>query len=175
LNKTKQLVYGGLCLALCVVLPLTFHSVANAGSIFLPMHIPVLACGLLCGWPYGLACGILGPVLSSVMTGMPPAGILPSMMLELAVYGLVSGLLSNAFRSKNSVLSIYLPLVCAMLAGRVASGIANALIFQAGSYSLKAWLTVSFATALPGILIQLLLIPAVILTLRKTKLAPMGA
>ena len=67
MTNTKRLILAGLCVALGIVLPVAFHSVANAGSIFLPMHIPVLLCGLICGWPYGLACGVIRPLLSSVM------------------------------------------------------------------------------------------------------------
>ena len=73
MRRTKNLIVAAMCTALCVVLPMAFHMIPNAGSIFLPMHLPVLLCGFLCGWPYGLCCGFLGPVLSSLLTGMPPA------------------------------------------------------------------------------------------------------
>ena len=165
-NSTKKMVYAAICVALGVVLPIAFHSVQNARSIFLPMHIPVLLCGLLCGPWYGLVCGILAPVLSSTLTGMPPAAILPSMVVELAVYGLVAGLMKKA--TKNNIIS----LIVAMLAGRVVSGLAKAFIFNAGSYSLKAWVTGSFVTALPGIIIQLILIPVIMIALEKAKLTP---
>ena len=165
-NSTRKMVYSAICAALGVVLPIAFHSVQNAGSIFLPMHIPVLLCGLLCGPWYGLACGILAPVLSSTLTGMPPAAILPSMIVELAVYGLVSGLMKKA--TKNNIIS----LVTAMLAGRIVSGLAKAFIFNAGSYGIKAWVTGSFVTALPGIIIQIVLIPIIMIALERAKLAP---
>lgn len=160
------MVYAAICVALGVVLPIAFHSIQNAGSIFLPMHIPVLLCGLLCGPWYGLACGILAPVLSSLLTGMPPSAILPSMICELAVYGLCSGIMKKM--TKNNIVS----LVVAMLAGRVVSGLAKALIFNAGNYSFKAWVTSSFVTALPGIIIQIILIPVLMLALEKAKLTP---
>ena len=76
MTTIKKMVMTAICIALCVVLPLLFHWVPNAGSVFLPMHIPVLLCGLLCGWPYGLVCGLLGPLVSS-FTGMPPLPVLP--------------------------------------------------------------------------------------------------
>lgn len=90
LSATKKLVFCAICVALCVVLPMAFHALGS-GTVFLPMHVPVLLCGLVCTWPYGVACGLLGPMLSSVLTSMPPTAILPSMMAELAVYGLVTG------------------------------------------------------------------------------------
>ena len=165
-NSTKKMVYAAICVALGVVLPIAFHSVQNAGSIFLPMHIPVLLCGLLCGPWYGLACGILAPLLSSLLTGMPPAAVLPSMLIELAVYGLCTGLLKKLVR--NNIVA----LIGAMLAGRIVSGLAKAFIFNPGNYGLKAWLTASFVTALPGIIIQLILIPLVMAALEKAKLVP---
>ncbi|MFR7743491.1 MAG: ECF transporter S component [Acutalibacteraceae bacterium] len=101
--SAKNLAFCALCIALCVVLPMAFHAIANAGPIFLPMHIPVLLCGLACGWPYGLVCGVLGPVLSGVLTGMPAPAVLPGMMVECGVYGLVSGLMMQLVHTKKAV------------------------------------------------------------------------
>ena len=89
--NTKQLVLAALCVALGVVLPVAFHSIPNAGSVLLPMHIPVLLCGLVCGPVYGLLSGILTPLLSSMITGMPPMAYLPGMLCELSAYGLAAG------------------------------------------------------------------------------------
>lgn len=170
MTNTKRLTLAGLCVALGVVLPIAFHSVANAGSIFLPMHIPVLLCGLICGWPYGLACGVLAPLLSSLITGMPPMAYLPSMLCELAVYGFVSGLLMRYVKTGKLLADLYLSLIGAMLAGRVVFGLLNALLFQAGEYSVVLWTTAAFVTALPGIVIQLAVIPVLVLALKKAKL-----
>ena len=150
MNQTVKLTISGACVALGVVLPIAFHSIPNAGSIFLPMHIPVLLCGLLCGPLYGLLCGILAPLISSFVTGMPPMAILPGMTAELAVYGLISGLLIQKLPVKKPLASIYL-----------------SLIFRAGQYSLQVWVTGSFITALPGIVIQLILIPVMVVALQK--------
>lgn len=167
MNKTAQLTLAGVCVALGIVLPIAFHSIPNAGSIFLPMHIPVLLCGLICGPLYGLLCGILAPLLSSLITGMPPMAILPGMVLELAVYGLVSGLLIHSLPIKSTVTRIYIALIAAMIAGRIVSGVVNALIFHAGSYSFQIWITGAFIKALPGIIIQLILIPILVFALQK--------
>ena len=99
MTKTKRSVLTAVCIALCVVLPMAFHAVPNAGQIFLPMHIPVLLAGLCCGWPFGLLAGVAGPLLSSLFTGMPPLAYLPSMLCELALYGLLSGAFSSRLRS----------------------------------------------------------------------------
>ena len=172
MNSIKRMTLTAVCVALCVVLPIAFHSIPNAGSVFLPMHIPVLICGLICGWPYGLLCGLLGPLLSSVLTGMPPAAVLPAMMVECGTYGMVSGLVLKVIRTRSTYADLYIALVVAMLAGRVVSGIAKALIFSPGM-ALSAWVTASFVTAIPGIVIQLVFLPSVVFTLMKAKLIPM--
>ena len=166
MNTTKKLVFAALCTAIGVVLPQAFHMIPNAGSIFLPMHIPVLFCGLVCGPVYGAACGGAACLLSHLLTGMPPAAVFPGMICELIVYGLVAGLMSMLLKNRN-IGTIYIELIVAMLAGRVVSGILNALIFRAGAYSMQAWITASFVTALPGIAIQLVLIPVLVSRLKK--------
>ena len=167
-NSTKQLIICALCIGLGLVLPSFFHMFGGTGAVMLPMHIPVLICGFICGWPYGIACGAILPLLSSVLTGMPP--IFPiglAMMFELATYGAVAGLLFKK-------LDVYPSLVGAMLTGRVISGVANTILLgMAGrNYSLQVFLTASFITALPGIIVQLVVIPLLMIALVKAGLIP---
>lgn len=171
LSPVRRTVLAALCIALCVVLPIAFHSIPNAGSVILPMHIPVLVCGMICGWPYGFICGLLGPLVSSLLTGMPPAAYLPPMMVECATYGAATGLLLKFVRTRNLTADLYISLIGAMLLGRVVSGIAKALIFTPGM-AMSMWITSSFVTALPGIVIQLVLIPQIIRILMKAKYLP---
>ena len=138
LNKS---ILTALCIALCVVLPMTLHAIPKGGVLFSPMHLPVLLCGLVCGAPFGLVCGILGPLVSSLLTGMPVFGYMPVMMIELGLYGLISGLVMQFLRSGKLVVDLYAALVIAMLGGRVITGILRALIFAGGSYSWSAWAT----------------------------------
>ncbi|MDR1705064.1 MAG: ECF transporter S component [Clostridiales bacterium] len=168
--SVKKTVMAAFFIALGVVLPVMLHSVPNAGSVLLPMHIPVMMCGIICGFPYGLICGVLTPVTSFLLTGMPPAAFLVQMICELAAYGLISSLLTRFVKTGNTCANIFIALIGAMLAGRVVFGVLNALIFRAGSYSFQIWLASAFVTALPGIVIQLVLIPAVVIALRRTKL-----
>ena len=170
MKQVKYLVMTALCVALGVVLPVTLHAIPDAGSILLPMHIPVLLCGLVCGPVYGLACGILAPLLSSLITSMPPMAMLPSMICELAVYGLVAGILIRVIKTRYNIANLYLSLLGAMLIGRVIYGALNSLIFRAGEYSLQLWLTGAFVTARPGIAIQLVLQPVLVLALQKARL-----
>lgn len=171
MSPVKKLTLGSVCIALCVVLPIAFHAIPDGGSVFLPMHIPVLICGMLCGWPYGFVCGLMGPLLSSLLTGMPPAAFLPAMMVECGVYGMTTGLVLKYVHTKKTYADLYIALITAMVAGRVVSGVAKALIFSPGM-ALSAWVTASFVTALPGILIQLVLLPMVVGTLMKARVIP---
>ena len=170
MKQVKYLVMTALCVALGVVLPVTLHAIPNAGSILLPMHIPVLLCGLVCGPVYGLACGILAPLLSSLITSMPPMAMLPRMICELAVYGLVAGILIRVIKTRYNIANLYLSLLGALLIGRVIYGSRNSLSFRAGEYSLQLWRTGAFVTALPGIAIQLVLLPVLVLALQKARL-----
>lgn len=170
-NKVKSLVITAMCIALCVVLPMVFHSFPNGGSIFCPMHIPVLLCGLACGWPWGLVAGLLGPVMSHILGGgMPPIAVLPGMMVECAVYGVTTGILLKYIHTGKNIADLYISLVCAMLLGRVLSGIVKALILAPGTTTLAAWATASFVTALPGIILHLALIPILVTALTKARI-----
>jgi len=167
INQQTKLVLSGLLLAIGLILPIIFHNFAIAGSVFLPMHIPVLLTGFICGWKYGSAVGIIVPILSSVLTGRPPMfPMAVGMAFELLTYGLVTGILS---RRKN----IYATLISAMVAGRIVLGIANAVLigfFTNDSYTWSMFISGAFVTALPGIIIQLILIPIILTALTKTKL-----
>ncbi len=171
LSYAKKVVYTAVCTALCVVLPMAFHAVNNAGQVFLPMHIPVLLCGLMCGWPFGFICGLLGPVLSCLLTSMPPIAMLPSMMVECAVYGCVTGLMMKFVRTGKALPDLYIGMVTAMVLGRVLSGLAKSLIFSPGTAPF-AWVTTSLVAGIPGIVIQLVLIPLVVVALTRAKLLP---
>lgn len=169
-NQVKNLIIAGMCVAIGIILPMAMHSIPNAGRVFLPMHIPILICGLACGWQYGLLCGILTPFLSSVMTGMPPMAMLPGMLCELAVYGAVTGIIIKKVRTKSQYANLYIALITAMISGRIVMGVLNALLFQAGNYAFNMWIAGAFVTAIPGIVIQILLIPTIVYGLQKAKL-----
>lgn len=164
-SKTKNLVGAGLCIAIGLILPQLFHMV-GAGPVFLPMHIPVLLCGLCFGWQYGLAVGVVTPLLSSLFTGMPP--IFPTavaMMFELGAYGALTGLIYRYLRQ-----NIYIALIGGMLGGRVVSGFASALFYGlAGKeYGLQLFLTGAFVTAIPGIILQIIVVPLLVFALEKS-------
>jgi len=141
---------------------------------FSPMHLPVLLCGLLCGAPYGVFCGVAGPVISSLLSGMPAAPQLTYMIPELCVYGLVTGLLFSRVRTGKTATDLLLSLLPAMLLGRVVGGGAQALFYLASAreYSLALWVGAYFVGTAPGALLQLIALPALVLTLTRARLIP---
>lgn len=165
INAIKKIVYASLLLACGVLLPQLFHLFGGPalGATFLPMHIPVLICGLLLGSIYGFSIGALTPLLSFLITGMPTAERMPFMVIELAVYGLVSGILAQRTRA------IYPVLISSMVMGRIAYALALAVAFHligiGGAAPAAAWYAV--LKGLPGIIIQLVLIPPVVYVLRR--------
>lgn len=169
-TSTRKLTLSALFLALGLVLPLITGQIPQIGKMLLPMHIPVLLCGLACGWPYGLVCGVLGPVLSGVLTGMPAPAVLPGMMVECGVYGLVSGLMMQLVHTKKLYADLYISQITAMLLGRILSGVCKALLFAPATFTVAAWATTSFVTGLPGIAIQLVLLPTLVVALTKARL-----
>lgn len=171
-TSTRKLTLSALFLALGLVLPLITGQIPQIGKMLLPMHIPVLLCGMVCGAPYGAVCGLLGPMLSSVLTGMPTAALMPAMMVECAAYGLTTGLMLRLVRTGKTYADLYLSLVAAMLVGRLVSGVTKALFFMAGQYTMQAWIAASFVTALPGIVLQLAVVPSIVYYLMRAGLTP---
>lgn len=171
-RHAKQVTISGLLVAVGLVLPMVFHTFAMGGAVFLPMHIPVLLGGFLLPPLYAILVGIITPLASSILTGMPP--FFPTaiqMMFELGVYGLVISYLYNHKKA-----SLYPAMLSAMLAGRFAAGIINYLLltkFLNKFFSLKVFLTAQFITAFPGILLQLVMIPVMVRLLRSTDI-PVG-
>lgn len=171
-TSTRKLTLSALFLALGLVLPLITGQIPQIGKMLLPMHIPVLLCGMVCGAPYGAVCGLLGPMLSSVLTGMPTAALMPAMMVECAAYGLTTGLMLRLVRTGKTYADLYLSLAAAMLIGRLVSGVTKALFFMAGQYTMQAWIAASFVTALPGIVLQLAVVPSIVYYLMRAGLIP---
>ncbi len=164
-TTVRKLVYAALCLCLGLAMPWIFHLFgAVSGQIFLPMHIPVLLCGFVAGPGAGAACGAILPLLSSALTGMPPLfPVAPAMACELAAYGFATGWLHAKWHK------IYPSLLLAMAAGRLVSGLAGALFMgMAGNpYTLSIWAAGAFVTPIPGIALQLILVPALVKALEK--------
>jgi predicted membrane protein len=167
-SKTLKLVLSAGFLALGLILPFFTAQIREIGNMLLPMHIPVLICGFVCGWQYGLAVGFITPLLRSMVFGMPPMfPTATAMAFELASYGAVSGLLYRALPKKN--VSVYISLIGAMIAGRLIWGLINVPIYGiAGkAYSWQIFMGGAFLNAIPGIILQLVMIPIIIIALQR--------
>lgn len=170
MKQTKKLVLSAFFMALGLVLPFLTGQIPQIGKMMLPMHIPVLLCGFICGWQYGLAVGFITPLLRGAMFGMPvlmPSGA--GMAVELAVYGLITGILYAKLPKK--IPYIYVSLLGAMIAGRVAWGIVSIALygFMGNRFSMAIFLSGAFLNAIPGIILQIILIPAIIIALKKAR------
>ena len=171
--KTKKLVTTGLLIAISVLLPQLFHMFGGPalGRIFLPMHIGIFLVGFIAGGWYGLAAGVITPLLSFLITGgtMPPMPTVFFMMFELAAYGAVAGFLRFGKKFEENKLSIYPKLIIAMIAGRIVNGIVMwiaVLLFSLEISPLQS-VVASLIAGLPGIAIQIVIIPAVYLLLKR--------
>lgn len=163
---TANLVMGGLFLALGLALPFLTAQLPQLGNKILPMHIPVLLCGFFCGSRMGGIVGFVTPLLRSFLFTMPP--LMPTalaMAFELSVYGIVAGLVYMALRRTN--FAVFVALVSAMLAGRLVWGGVSYVIFQfmGMDFTWKFFMAGAFFNAIPGIIIQLILIPFLVIVL----------
>lgn len=163
-TNTRKLTYSALFLAFGIILPQIFHLFGGTGPVFLPMHIPVLLAGFFLGGGSGALIGLMTVLASALLTGMPPVPIIYFMLFEVAVYGLVAGLAYRKFR-----LNVYVSLILAMVAGRVA--LAASVYALQPLLGLKlspaGYMTGALTGGVPGMVIQLVFIPALVLTLEK--------
>ncbi|KAF5073944.1 ECF transporter S component [Oscillibacter ruminantium] len=166
----QRLVLAAMFLALGIVLPFLTGQIPQVGSMLLPMHLPVLLCGLICGWKYGGAVGLVLPLLRYVMFGMPP--IFPTgiaMTFELAAYGAIAGFLYN--RSKwQCVFALYRSLLIAMAGGRIIWGVVRVLLTGVAgeAFTWQMFMAGAFLNAIPGIVLQLVFIPVLMVALDRT-------
>ncbi len=171
-TQTLRLTLAAACLALALVLPFVTGQIPQIGKMLSPMHIPVFLCGFLCGWPYALAVGAIAPPLRSVLFSMPAMYSAIPMAFELAAYGLLTGLLYRAFPKKTAF--VYITLLLSMLGGRLVWGAARFVMagLTETEFPFSAFLAGAFTNAVPGIILHILLVPAVVLGLRRARLMP---
>ena len=166
-TQLRGLTCAAACLALCMVLPFLTGQIPQFGRALSPMHIPVLLAGFLCGPWWAMAVGLIAPLLRHTWLGMPPLVTAIAMSFELAGYGLFSGLLYRLLPKKP--MNIYLSLILAMLGGRVVWGLAMIVIsgVTGSEFGMAAWLAGAFTSAVPGIILHIVLIPVLVLALQK--------
>ena len=168
MKNLKSMVLAALFLALGLLMPFLTMQIREIGSMLLPMHVPVLICGFVCGWKYGLFVGFITPLLRSVIFGMPL--LFPnatSMAFELATYGAIVGILYYALH--NYKLRIYISLVIAMLTGRIVWGVVMTIIsgMNKSVFSWQMFIGGALLNAIPGIILQIVLVPVLVMALQR--------
>lgn len=163
MNDTKKMTMTALFIALGLLLPFVTGQIPEIGGMLLPMHIPVLLCGFVCGWKYGLMAGFIVPLLRSILFGRPylvPAGV--TMAFELATYGAVAGAIFE--RIRHSKLGVYISLICAMVIGRIVWGVVSISVYRilGNVFTWEIFAVGAFVEAIPGIVLQLIVVPVVV-------------
>ncbi len=172
MNNLKKLVLSAMFIAIGIVLPFFTGQIPEIGNMLLPMHIPVFLCGLICSWQYGALVGFILPLLRSIIFARPP--LYPNalaMAFELCAYGLIVGLIYSKSKKQN-LLWLYISMISAMVGGRIIWGIVQTVLLGFGNnpFNFTAFITSGFVEAIPGIILQLILIPSIMLLIKKTKL-----
>ena len=168
MKDIKKITLAGVLMALTLILPFLTGQIPQIGSMLSPMHIPVLICGFVCGWQYGLIVGAVAPILRFLCFGMPPlfpVGL--AMTFELAAYGLCAGLFYKVLPKKKS--SVYASLLLSMFIGRIVWGISMFIIAAVSSvnFSLSTFLAGAFINSIPGIIVHIIVIPIIVIALKK--------
>lgn len=169
-NQLINLALSAMFLALAFVLPFLTGQIQQIGNMLCPMHIPVILCGFICGGPWGLLVGFIAPFLRSLTLGMPP--MFPNafaMAFELAAYGLMSGVLYRTFPKKKGY--IYCSLIISMLIGRIIWGTVQFICmgFDASAFGFAAFWAGAITNAIPGIILQIVIIPVIVMLSEKVK------
>lgn len=170
-TDVRNVVLSAMFIAIGMVLPFATMQMKSLGQLLSPMHLPALLSGLVLGPVYGAVVGFIMPILRSLAFGMPklfPGAV--AMAFELLTYGAVTGFLYSRSKYK-CIIAVYKALIPAMIAGRIVGGTVQAALLG-GQYSFAAFLTGYFINTIPGIILQLILIPVIMVALGKAHLIP---
>lgn len=164
-RRVYSLTCSAVCLALCLTLPFLTGQIPQIGKALSPMHIPVFLCGFLCGWPYAMLTGFVAPLLRNLLFQMPAMPGAIAMAFELSTYGLLTSVLYR--KLPKGRIFLYVTLLSAMVGGRVVWGIARYVIagLSGSEFPFSAFLSGAVTTAVPGIILHILLVPALVIAL----------
>lgn len=169
-----NLVFSAMFLCTALLLPFLTGQIPQIGKMLLPMHIPVILCGMICGWQYGVTIGFIAPILRGIIFANPvlfPTGII--MAFELAAYGFFAGLVYGLIK-KHSIGKIYISLIVSMISGRIVKCIVQFFVlgFTNEGFVFSAFIAGAFTNAIPGIILQIIIIPLIMFALQKLRLIP---
>ena len=174
--RTRKLCFAALLLALGWLLPLLTGQNRDLGNMLSLIHIPAYLAGFLLGPWYGLLLGFLIPLSRSVLFGMPvlyPRAL--CMAFEMAAYGGICGCLYGFLNTRKKIkriANIYISIIPAMLFGRVVWGAGRAVcgLFASDAFTWSAFIAGGFVTAWPGMIVQLVLLPVLVVAMEKSGL-----
>lgn len=169
-KNSKKMIFTALFIAVGIVLPFIKMQIPSIGNMLCPMHIPIILCGFICGGTWGFIAGLIVPILRSVLFGAPP--LMPTaiaMSFELAAYGLITGIMYKKLYNKKG--RIYISLITAMILGRSIWGIVSFGLYNllGNNFTWKLFAMQAFINSIPGIVIQLTLIPIMIYKLQNAE------
>lgn len=172
-NKILKMILAALFLALACVIPELTMRIPKLGAMLCPMHVPILLCGFICGWYWGLGVGVVAPLLRSLITGGVAPAIFPAaicMAFELATYGAIAGIMHKLLPRKKPY--VYCSLLVSMIVGRIVWGMAMflCLSFSGTAFTFAAFIAGAITNALPGIIIQIILVPIIVMILDNPKI-----
>lgn len=171
----RNLVFSAMMMAVGLVIPFFTGQIPRIGNMLCPMHLPVFICGLICGGGYGGIVGFILPLFRFMLFGVPLMPNCIAMAFELAAYGGIAGFLYNHSRWR-CVISLYRSLLAAMIAGRIIWGAASLILMglNGTAFTWQMFLAGAFLNAIPGIILQLVFIPALMVALNRTGLVRFG-
>ncbi|MBR5229612.1 MAG: ECF transporter S component [Firmicutes bacterium] len=167
----KDMTVAALCLAIALVLPFLTGQIPTIGSMISPMHIPVYLCAFFCSWQWAALMGFTAPLLRYALFSMPPMPFGIAMAFEMAAYGAVTALVYSLLpRRKKS--SIYISMVIAMVCGRAVWGAARMIIagVTGTEFTWSLFMAGAFVEAIPGIIIHLVLVPVIVMAVKRKNL-----
>lgn len=147
--KVRNLVLSGMFIAIGIVLPIAFHMFGGLGPKLLPMQFPILLGAYFLCPQYAVAVGVLTPILSGIITGMPPIfPAMPCLAIEFGAYALFLSIL----KLENK----YLRLLATLILGKIVL-----LAFALTNPVFWAFAISQLTNGLLGMTWQIVLIPIV--------------
>lgn len=168
---SRQIAISGTLIALGLILPFLTGQIPRIGNMLLPMHLPVLLAGYVVGAPLGFLIGFMLPLLRYLLFGSPP--LYPTavaMAFELACYGFLTGFLYKLLPQKK--LYVFVNLIITQIIGRLIWGLVSRPLFALSGivFTCQAFVTLGFINAIPGLILQIVFIPSIVMTLQQRKL-----
>lgn len=145
LRESRSLLFAALFIIGNIVLPQVCHLMPHGGLIFLPIYFFTLIGAYKYGWQVGLATALLSPLINSALFGMPPAAMLPAIMIKSVLLALAAAYAARRFKA------VTLPLLLAVVLFYQVVG----CLIEAAMHGSLAHGFQDFRLGIPGMLLQI--------------------